>query len=83
MSEISKITADQLRRSAIVYVRQSHPSQVENNRESTDRQYRLFDHAVSLGWNRDQVRSFGDDQGVTGSGLEDRTDFTRLIADVA
>lgn len=83
MSEISKITADQLRRSAIVYVRQSHPSQVENNRESTDRQYHLVDHAVSLGWNREQVRIFDDDQGVTGSGLKDRTDFTRLTADVA
>ena len=35
MSDNSKITTDHLRRGAIVYVRQSSSTQVENNREST------------------------------------------------
>ncbi len=39
MNEPSKITSDHLRRSAIVYIRQSSATQVEHNRESTARQY--------------------------------------------
>ena len=38
---------------AIVYVRQSTPHQVRENRESRDRQYALADLAVALGWPRD------------------------------
>jgi hypothetical protein len=56
MSELNKITADQLRRCAVVYVRQSSTTQVEHNRESTARQYQLADRAMALGWRRDQVR---------------------------
>ena len=41
MNEPSKITSDHLRRSAIVYIRQSSATQVEHNRESTARQYQL------------------------------------------
>ncbi|RUX13451.1 site-specific recombinase, partial [Mesorhizobium sp. M2A.F.Ca.ET.042.01.1.1] len=41
MTEHSKITASHLARQAIVYLRQSSTSQVENNRESTARQYAL------------------------------------------
>lgn len=49
MNELSKITAEHLQRCAIVYVRQSSPTQVEHNRESTARQYDLAEHAVKLG----------------------------------
>jgi len=38
MNERAKITAHHLSRQAIVYLRQSSAAQVENNRESTDRQ---------------------------------------------
>lgn len=55
MSENAKITADHLRRCAFVYVRQSSAAQVEHNRESTERQYRLIDRAIDLGWKRDKV----------------------------
>ena len=41
MSETDRITPDHLRRCALVYVRQSSAAQVEHNRESTERQYRL------------------------------------------
>jgi len=37
-------------RMAFVYVRQSTPLQVIENRESTERQYRLCDRAIELGW---------------------------------
>jgi hypothetical protein len=39
MIENSKVRSSHTCRAAIVYIRQSHPSQVENNRESTARQY--------------------------------------------
>jgi len=67
MRETFKITADHLRRAAFVYVRQSSTSQVEHNRESTDRQYKLVDRAVDLGWARDHVTIIDDDLGVSGA----------------
>jgi len=83
MSDNSKITTDHLRRGAIVYVRQSSSTQVENNRESTARQYHLAERAVELGWPREHVRIFDEDLGISGSGLTDRAGFARMIADVA
>ena len=50
MTELSKIAASHLTRQAIVYLRQSSPSQVEHNRESTVRQYALAIKARELGW---------------------------------
>jgi len=41
MNERAKITASHLSRQAFVYLRQSSAAQVENNRESTDREYAL------------------------------------------
>jgi hypothetical protein len=46
MSE--KLQQSHLRRLAVVYVRQSTASQLERNRESTDRQYALVERAVEL-----------------------------------
>ena len=83
MNEMSKITTDHLRRNAVVYVRQSSASQVEHNRESTQRQYRLADRAVELGWPREQVKVVDEDLGVSGSGLADRSGFARMTAEVA
>jgi hypothetical protein len=48
-----KIRDRHLDRLAIVYVRQSTPHQVRENRESRDRQYALLDHAIALGWPRE------------------------------
>jgi hypothetical protein len=53
MNEAQKITPDHLSRVAIVYLRQSSASQVERNRESTDRQYALTHKAHDLGWPHD------------------------------
>jgi DNA invertase Pin-like site-specific DNA recombinase len=83
MNEMSKITSSHVSRSAVVYVRQSSASQVEHNRESTTRQYRLADRAVELGWPRERVHVVDEDLGVSGSGLTDRSGFARMTADVA
>src|ERR1700674_2680040 len=83
MSDLCKITSDHLRRSAVVYVRQSSSTQVENNRESTARQYQLAERAVQLGWQRELVKVFDEDLGISGSGLADRAGFARMTAEVA
>jgi DNA invertase Pin-like site-specific DNA recombinase len=83
MNELSKITADHLRRQAVVYVRQSSTTQVEHNRESTARQYQLVERALAFGWGRDQIKVIDEDLGVSGSGLVERAGFARLTAEVA
>jgi len=83
MSDDTKITSIHLNRGAIVYVRQSSTSQVEHNRESTERQYRLVDRAVELGWPREQVEIVDEDLGVSGSGLAERNGFAQMTAQVA
>jgi DNA invertase Pin-like site-specific DNA recombinase len=82
-NETSKITSDQLRRHAIVYVRQSSTTQVEHNRESTARQYQLVNRAVELGWPREQVKVLDQDLGISGSGLADRSGFAQMTTEVA
>jgi hypothetical protein len=47
-TDISKIRVSHLERAALVYLRQSTPSQVEYNRESTARQYALAERACQL-----------------------------------
>ena len=83
MSDHSKITAVHLRRRALVYVRQSTTAQVEYNRESTERQYRLAERAVELGWAREQIKVLDQDLGISGSGLAERAGFTHMTAEVA
>src|SRR4029078_1799850 len=82
MNELSKITAEHLRRCAIVYVRQSSTTQVEHNRESTARQYELAERAARLGWRRDQAKVIDEDLGISGSGPSERPGFARRTAEV-
>jgi DNA invertase Pin-like site-specific DNA recombinase len=83
MSDNSKITAAHLRRLALVYVRQSTTAQVEYNRESTERQYRLAERAAQLGWRHEQIKVLDQDLGISGSGLTERAGFTHMAAEVA
>src|SRR5713226_1427437 len=69
-------------RLAYVYVRQSTPGQVLENRESTERQYHLQARAVALGWSPSRVEIIDEDQGRTGSTAAHRTGFQRLVSDV-
>ena len=83
MSSHPKITPTHLHRIACVYVRQSSATQVENNRESTDRQYALIDKACELGWSKDQVTVIDEDLGLSGADASNRNGFTQLTAQVA
>jgi DNA invertase Pin-like site-specific DNA recombinase len=75
-----KLTAERLRRGAMVYVRQSTPGQVLHHRESQRRQYALQDHARQLGFQ--QVAVIDEDLGCSGSGLVERSGFQQLVAAV-
>jgi DNA invertase Pin-like site-specific DNA recombinase len=70
-------------RIAFVYVRQSTPLQVIENRESTERQYRLRDRAIELGWPPSGVEVIDEDQGRSGSTAAHRTGFQRLATEVS
>jgi DNA invertase Pin-like site-specific DNA recombinase len=78
-----KVSANHLRRLACVYVRQSTLKQMERNRESTARQYRLVQRAVGLGWPADRVQTIDDDQGLSGSGTAQRKGFESMTSEVA
>ena len=77
-----KVTPSQLRRSAVVYVRQSTLAQVDRNRESTARQYDLVARAERLGWPRSAVRVIDDDLGLSGASTTGRSGFAELAAQV-
>jgi DNA invertase Pin-like site-specific DNA recombinase len=78
-----KITDEHLQRLAIVYVRQSTQQQVLEHRESTARQYALADRAIALGWPAAAVEVIDEDQGHSGSSVEGRSGFQRLLATVS
>ena len=82
MLNTAKVTSDHLRRDAYLYVRQSSPHQVQENRESTARQYDFQRHAQALGWETAQVTVIDEDLGVSGASVAGRTGFQRLVADV-
>jgi DNA invertase Pin-like site-specific DNA recombinase len=81
--EVSRKIGDRhLQRLAVVYVRQSTPRQVLENRESTDLQYKLARRAVELGWRSDRVLVIDDDLGQSGASAVDRAGFRRLLAEI-
>jgi DNA invertase Pin-like site-specific DNA recombinase len=83
MTDLSKIKPSHIQRAAMVYLRQSTPSQVEHNRESTARQYALADKACQLGWAKEQVIIIDEDLGLSGSSTDKRSGFARLTSEVA
>ena len=83
MNERAKITPSHLSRYAVVYLRQSSAAQVENNRESTDRQYALAGKARDLGWPDERIKVIDEDLGLSGSGSAARSGFARLTSEVA
>jgi DNA invertase Pin-like site-specific DNA recombinase len=78
-----KIKPTHLERSAYVYVRQSTAAQVQHNRESTDRQYKLTERALRLGWSEPQIKVVDEDLARSGSGTSDRHGFAQMTAEVA
>ncbi len=83
MTDPAKIKASHTARQAFIYVRQSSASQVEQNRESTARQYALGDRAQQLGWPKQQVHLVDDDLGLSGASADKRSGFARMISEVA
>lgn len=79
----NKIGPSHLRRAAFVYIRQSSASQVEHNRESTQRQYALAQRASVLGWHERQVSVVDEDLGRSGASTSGRSGFARMTAEVA
>jgi DNA invertase Pin-like site-specific DNA recombinase len=78
----AKIQSTHCDRLAYVYVRQSTPWQVIENRESTERQYHLQERARELGWPESKIDVIDEDQGRTGSIATHRSGFQRLVTDV-
>jgi DNA invertase Pin-like site-specific DNA recombinase/uncharacterized protein YndB with AHSA1/START domain len=83
MTDPSKIKPSHIQRAAYIYIRQSTPGQVEHNRESTARQYALADRACQLGWPKELIVIVDEDLGLSGSGTDKRSGFTRLTSEVA
>lgn len=77
-----KITAWHRERRAYVYVRQSTPKQVRDNRESQENQYALVAHAHALGWIPGRVHVIDADQAHSGLDSE-RAGFRELAAEVS
>jgi DNA invertase Pin-like site-specific DNA recombinase len=75
-----KITEAHRDRSAYIYIRQSTPQQVQQNVESSRRQYALQERAGTLGFN--SVVVVDDDLGISGAGGQQRPGFSRLLAAV-
>jgi DNA invertase Pin-like site-specific DNA recombinase len=79
----TKIRDLHLNRLAIVYVRQSSPQQVIENRESRERQYALAQVAQRMGWPEERVVVIDEDQGQSGKTAHDRSGFQRLMTEVS
>jgi len=82
MSDRAKISEEHRRRRAVVYVRQSTPTQLERNHESRARQYALRERAIELGWPAASVSVVDDDLGRSGASTDSRIGFKELVAEV-
>jgi DNA invertase Pin-like site-specific DNA recombinase len=83
LGSTSKIRDLHLNRLAMVYVRQSTPQQVLENRESRERQYALAQFAERLGWLAERVVVIDEDQGQSGKTAAERSGFQRLMTEVS
>ncbi len=76
------VTTDHLNRKAYLYIRQSSIKQINENQESTKRQYALEGRAIALGWPKERIIIIDDDQGLSGSTSTKRKGFQQLVAEV-
>jgi DNA invertase Pin-like site-specific DNA recombinase len=79
----AKIRGHHLERWAIVYVRQSHPQQVQRHRESAQVQANLQQRADAWGWPAERIRVLDGDQGCSGTTTAGRDDFAWLLSEIA
>ena len=69
-----------LDRKAMIYVRQSSPSQVITNKESQRMQYALRERAAAFGWHAQDTHVIDTDLGQSGTTIDQREGFQRLVA---
>lgn len=79
----SKIQGHHFERLAAVYLRQSTPQQVLEHRESTALQYALRTRAIQWGWPAERVLVIDDDLGYSGTSIDGRVGFQRLLAEIS
>lgn len=79
----NKIETYHLSRLAVVYVRQSSARQLKENIESTQLQYDLVRRAKAYGWQPERIEVIDDDLGVSGSSIQNRSGFQRLLAELS
>lgn len=79
----SNVSTAHLQRLAYIYIRQSTAAQVEHNRESTDRQYKLIERAHGLGWPNDRVKVVDTDLAKSADGMAQRNGFDTMFTHVA
>lgn len=77
-----KVLPTHLKRRAVVYLRQSDPKQVRENRESALNQRALSERLRELTWKPEQIFVVDGDQGVSAKHAEGRASFQKLVADV-
>ena len=78
-----KVKAGHLARKAYLYVRRATCCQGFANTESLQRQYRLQQHALALGWPAERVIIIDSDLGRSGASTQDRRGFQDLMRQVA
>ena len=83
MNQNSKIMGRHLKRTAYLYIRQSTLRQVQENTESTLRQYGLREKLLSLGWDQSLIEVIDCDLGHSDKTAENRDGFKELVANVA
>lgn len=82
MNGSTKILPTHLNRQAVVYLRQSDPKQVRQNRESAINQRALKERLRELGWKQSLISIIDGDQGVSARHMAGRESFQQLVADV-
>lgn len=82
MNGCTKVLATHVQRQGVVYLRQSSPKQVLQNRESAVNQRALRERLLELGWPKNQIVVIDADQGLSGKHASGREGFQKLAADV-
>jgi DNA invertase Pin-like site-specific DNA recombinase len=75
-----RIKPEHVSRKAILYIRQSSPSQVQRNEESKRLQYAMRQQLLDSGWT--EVETIDEDLGKSAAGATERSGFERMVAEV-
>jgi DNA invertase Pin-like site-specific DNA recombinase len=82
MNGSPKVQPSHQSRQAVIYIRQSDPKQVRQNRESGHNQRALQGRVLELGWRTNQIVLVDEDQGRSAKHTAGRDAFQKLAADV-